>query len=392
MVHDFLPRGLSDFHELAPRVYSRGVAELANPARAPFASSERVYWLYLLVAVVLSFAVYIFQASREANAPHGVTRSVRGFFVFLFPKGTYGHRSAFIDFAYFVTSKAFGWFLVAPFLIELPETYRVTTALLTRAFPHRLVASSSSLGVDIAFTLVAAVAADFGLFVGHWLMHKVPLLWEFHKVHHSAQVMTPITVYRQHPIDDILNISMSAVCAGIAEGVFGFAIGLSPHLIVVLGLNVVVFAFYVFGFNLRHSHVWLSYGPTISKIFVSPAQHQIHHSDQPKHFDKNMGFIFSLWDRMAGTAYIPETREELKFGLGNAEEDQKFLSLPGIYVTPFVSIFRNRKSMLAIGAPARAVLVLVASVVVVLIVSGHFLPAPDPSTPSASEAAIVMAR
>lgn len=360
---------------------------MANPARAPFASSERVYWLYLLVAVVLSFAVYIFQAAREADAPRGVG----GFFVFLFPKGTYGHRSAFVDFAYFVTSKAFGWFLVAPFLIELPETYRVTTALLTHAFPHRLVASTSSLGVDIAFTLVAAVAADFGLFVGHWLMHKVPLLWEFHKVHHSAQVMTPITVYRQHPIDDILNISMSAVCAGLAEGIFGFAIGLSPHLIVVLGLNMVVFAFYFFGFNLRHSHVWLSYGPTISKIFVSPAQHQIHHSDQPKHFDKNLGFIFSIWDRLAGTAYIPVVREDVTFGLGN-EEDKEFLSLPALYARPFISIFRNRKSIFAIGAPARAVIFVVASIVVALLVSGHFLPAPDPSTQTAPDAAIVTAR
>jgi sterol desaturase/sphingolipid hydroxylase (fatty acid hydroxylase superfamily) len=373
---------------LAVHDLPRGLAELANPARAPFQSSERVYWPYLLVAVVLSFAVYLAQASREAN---NARRGVKGFFVFLFPRDTYGHRSAFVDFAYFVTSKALGWLLVAPFLIELPETYRVTTALLVRAFPHRAIASTSSFGVDIAFTLVAAVAADFGLFVGHWLMHKVPLLWEFHKVHHSAQVMTPITVYRQHPIDDILNISMSAVCAGIAEGVFGFAIGLTPHLIVVLGLNVVVFAFYFFGFNLRHSHVWLSYGPRISKIFVSPAQHQIHHSDQPKHFDKNMGFIFSLWDRIAGTAYIPETREELTFGLGN-EEDKEFLSLGGLYVRPFVSVFKNRRSVFSIGAPARAVLLVVASIVIVLLVGGHVVPKPEAPTSGTSDAATITAR
>ncbi len=348
-----------------------------------------MYWLYLLVAVVLSFAVYIFQAAREASdAPRGV----KGFFVFLFPKDTYGHRSAFVDFAYFITSKAFGWFLVAPFLLELPETYRVTTALLTRLFPHRVIASTSSLGVDIAFTVVAAIAADFGLFIGHWLMHKVPLLWEFHKVHHSAQVMTPITVYRQHPVDDILNISMSAVCAGITQAVFGFAIGLTPHLIVVLGLNVIVFAFYFFGFNLRHSHVWLSYGPTINKIFVSPAQHQIHHSNQPKHFDKNMGFILTLWDRIAGTAYIPEAREDLKFGLGN-EEDADFLSLGGLYARPFINIFRNRKSLLVVGPAARAVLLVVAGVFAGLILSGHFLPAHDAAAPAeTSDAATVTAR
>ncbi|MEO7112873.1 MAG: sterol desaturase family protein [Polyangiaceae bacterium] len=354
-VHDVLPRGL---------------AELANPARAPFETTERVYWPYLLAAVLVSFVVYLVQSAREA-------RGVRGFFVFLFPGDTYKHRSTFVDFAFFFTSKALAWVLVAPWLIALPETFRVTTTLLARAFPHRPIVSTSSIAVDIAFTVVAAIAADFGLFVGHWLMHRVPLLWEFHKVHHSAQVMTPLTVYRQHPVDDILAISMSALWGGIGQGVFAFAIGLEPHLVVVLGLNVVVFAFYVFGFNLRHSHVWVSYGPHISKVFISPAQHQIHHSDQTKHFDKNLGFIFAIWDRVAGTLYVPEGREEVKFGLGS-DEDREFLSLWRLYARPFISVTQNGRSMLTIGTRAIVVALAVVSILVAVIVGGRLLPKPKP--------------
>lgn len=346
------------------------MAELANPARAPFETTERVYWPYLLVAVALSLIVYVVQSAREQ-------RGVKHFLVFLFPGKTYLHRSTFVDLAFFFSSKALAWVLVAPFLIALPETVRVTTAVLTHAFPHRPIVSTSSLAVDVAFTIIAAISADFGLFVGHWLMHRVPLLWEFHKVHHSAQVMTPLTVYRQHPIDDILAISMAALWGGIGQGVFAFAIGLEPHLIVVLGLNIVVFAFYAFGFNLRHSHVWVSYGPHINKIFISPAQHQIHHSNQPKHFDKNLGFIFAFWDRVAGTLYVPQQREEVSFGLGS-DEDQEFMSLWKLYARPFISIGQSGRRVLAMGMPARIVALAVIGVVVAVLVGGHMLAKPDP--------------
>ncbi|MFZ1773759.1 MAG: sterol desaturase family protein, partial [Rhizobiaceae bacterium] len=85
------------------------------------------------------------------------------------------------------------------------------------------------------------------------------------------------------------------------------------------GANLMVVFFNVIGNNLRHSHVWISYGPVIEHVFSSPAQHQIHHSRAQEHHNKNYGEIFSLWDWMFGTLYIPQGREEIAFGLGDAD-------------------------------------------------------------------------
>src|SRR5690606_39715058 len=48
------------------------------------------------------------------------------------------------------------------------------------------------------------------------------------------------------------------------------------------GSNVVFALFHLLGSNLRHSHIWWSFGPTLSRILISPAQHQIHHSKDRK--------------------------------------------------------------------------------------------------------------
>jgi sterol desaturase/sphingolipid hydroxylase (fatty acid hydroxylase superfamily) len=69
----------------------------------------------------------------------------------------------------------------------------------------------------------------------------------------------------------------------------------------VLGVDVVGFAFAVLGANLRHSHVWLSYGPFVERLAISPAHHQVHHSVDAKHHDRNFGSALAIWDWMFGT-------------------------------------------------------------------------------------------
>jgi len=75
--------------------------------------------------------------------------------------------------------------------------------------------------------------------------------------------------------------------------------------------------------------VWLS------KILISPAQHQIHHSVDPKHFDRNFGLIFSIWDQLGGSHYIPRGYEKLTYGLSR-DEPNPFKSVAEIYYKPFV--------------------------------------------------------
>ena len=70
--------------------------------------------------------------------------------------------------------------------------------------------------------------------------------------------------------------------------------------------------------HLRHSHMWIAFTGLAGRILQSPAHHQIHHSTNPAHFDKNLGFALAVWDWAFGTLAIPaRTREPIVFGVGD---------------------------------------------------------------------------
>ncbi|MFP6758900.1 MAG: sterol desaturase family protein, partial [Alphaproteobacteria bacterium] len=132
------------------------------------------------------------------------------------------------------------------------------------------------MAIRVAYSITFFVMLDFGHYVAHIASHKIPLLWEFHKVHHSAEVLTPITSSRFHPIDLYILNTGRGVGAAIATGIFYYLGAGEVTLSMVFGAHVAVTAYQVIG-NLRHSHVWVSYGP-LNHILVSPAMHQIHHT------------------------------------------------------------------------------------------------------------------
>ena len=208
------------------------------------------------------------------------------------------------------------------------------TGWLARHFePLFPAADPSGVGVRLLYTALVLLALDLGNFIGHFLQHRVPLLWEFHKVHHSAQVLTPVTVYRMHPIDDIVAGACSALCIGAVVGAFAWGLGHPVWEVLVTGVNLGLFLFYLFGYNLRHSHVWVAYPKWLSWLLVSPAQHQIHHSTAPRHFNKNLGSSFLLGS-CGEYALRPQGRESLEFGIGNGEDEQ-FNGVAALYLLPF---------------------------------------------------------
>lgn len=171
------------------------------------------------------------------------------------------------------------------------------------------------LWLPLLYTATFFIVDDFARFFLHYLMHKFPLLWAFHKVHHSAQVLTPFTVLRTHPVEGILFSIRGSLVQGLCIASFVFAFGNQFSLVTVLGSNIFVFAFNVLGANLRHSHVYLRYFPWLEKWLISPAQHQIHHSVETRHFDKNMGVILAVWDRLFGTLHISDPQPPKAVGL-----------------------------------------------------------------------------
>jgi sterol desaturase/sphingolipid hydroxylase (fatty acid hydroxylase superfamily) len=216
----------------------------------------------------------------------------------------------------------------------------LTSGTLTAALGHGPVFSQgeNTAALMILYSVTVFIAFDFGSYVAHYLSHKVPILWEFHKVHHSAAVLTPLTVMRVHPVNFLVKSSVPAVTAGIVTGIFAYVLAEEPRssTFLVIGffnVSIITFATNIFA-NLRHSHLWLSFGPILSHILSSPAQHQIHHSIEPRHVDRNLGNVLSFWDWMFGTLYVPRTKESFEIGLKDGEH-QFYSDIATLYVLPF---------------------------------------------------------
>jgi sterol desaturase/sphingolipid hydroxylase (fatty acid hydroxylase superfamily) len=82
----------------------------------------------------------------------------------------------------------------------------------------------------------------------------------------------------------------------------------------------------------RHTHYKISFG-ALDNYILSPHWHQLHHSADPRHYDKNFGLLLSVWDRMFGTAFVPDPAEDMKFGLIDRDKDD-YQSLFGLYLLP----------------------------------------------------------
>jgi sterol desaturase/sphingolipid hydroxylase (fatty acid hydroxylase superfamily) len=95
----------------------------------------------------------------------------------------------------------------------------------------------------------------------------------------------------------------------------------------------------------------------LGRVILSPAHHQIHHSDNPIHFDKNFGSCLSVWDWLFGTLWMPERkRERLNFGIETRARSHH--TAIGGLVTPFVCAWerlrRNLRSSRTVSSTASA--------------------------------------
>ena len=240
----------------------------------------------------------------------------------LFPKTKWlsaSHRAdiGFVLFNAFLMGVLFGWALL---------TYNWVSAVVIDGLVGTFGASQPTALADIwvrlILTLGLFVAFEFAYWLDHFLSHRVPILWEFHRVHHEAETLTPFTVFRVHPVDSIVYYNISAICMGLTNGVLAFAFGTNQHQFTITDTNVIIVcAFHLF-IHLQHSHMWITFPGVLGRIFMSPAGHQIHHSMNPAHFNRNMGGALSIFDWLFGTLYVPsKSPEKLTFGVAQEHAD-----------------------------------------------------------------------
>ncbi|MBI5016209.1 MAG: sterol desaturase family protein [Deltaproteobacteria bacterium] len=171
--------------------------------------------------------------------------------------------------------------------------------------------------------LVTAVAfMDFMLYVWHLLNHEMPLLWRFHRVHHSDLNMDVSTATRFH----IGELSISAAL----KIALVFFLGLRLVELVVFELLLVLCA------QFQHSVVRVPgwFERAFWAFFVPPSMHRIHHSVVIRERNTNYGTIFSVWDRFLGTLLTGVNQSGIRIGMG-AYPDLETLGLGRLLAMPF---------------------------------------------------------
>lgn len=300
-----------------------------------FDLNGRLGVLFLGISYLVAYGLFRYRRR------HGLSEA-RSFWQFIGGRQVHWHPSARLDYLYYFLRGVLKVALVLP-VIALVDPYILRSADYAAFFTQLWGARpqlGDNLGLSLLYGLGVFVLSDF---TGYWVHRAFHCgwLWEFHKVHHSAPVMVPATAARVHVLEKIAGRLIELAVLGAYAGAFWYACGGEVSRYTLFGVTYLVFIFNALASNLRHSHVWLSFGPHLEHIFNSPAQHQIHHSDAPRHFHKNFGTNLSIWDWLFGTLYVTTpTPESIRFG--TAEQDShRYLSLYSLTILPFVDTARR---------------------------------------------------
>lgn len=208
----------------------------------------------------------------------------------------------------------------------------------------------SPTALAVVYSLTLFIAWDASRFAAHWLMHKLPLLWAFHQVHHSAERLSPLTFHRVHPVESLIYDLRGAITTGGVAGLFYWLTRGEAEALTLLGVPALGLALNVLTGNLRHSELWVRFPPAVERWLMSPAQHQLHHSAAPEHFDKNLGTWLSCWDRLAGSLVLSDA-PPAAFGLPPGERNHRDDLLSAL-LGPFVAALRavvGPRSLAALG-------------------------------------------
>ena len=284
-------------------------------------------WPYLLSSLALAWVIYVLAKRRGRT-------SATSFREFAFPARLYRHRSTLLDFRFVAID------IVLTFLIYVPVMTGIGllgVKMMTWVLVGHLGWEPPSALSPIAIVIAAAgflLLHDLINYWAHVLFHKVPLLWSFHQVHHSAEVLTPAAAYRVHPVEIMSFAVLQAPAVGLSAFFYENILGRDQQITMIFGVSIVGFVLALLGTHLRHSHIWMSYGPVLNRLFMSPAHHQIHHSIDPQHWNKNFSVKLAVWDALFGTLYVPREPETLQVGLPDADS-RDFTTVRKLYFLPF---------------------------------------------------------
>lgn len=158
--------------------------------------------------------------------------------------------------------------------------------------------------------LVFFLVSDFVQWNTHRLLHRVPLLWNFHKVHHSVKEMGFAAHLRYHWMEPVMYKSLLYIPIAIIGGFNAEDVAIVHFFALTVG-------------HLNHANLGWDYGP-FRYILNNPKMHIWHHAKElPKHtkYGVNYGITLSIWDYLFKTDHIPYNGRDIELGF---EDDSTF--------------------------------------------------------------------
>jgi sterol desaturase/sphingolipid hydroxylase (fatty acid hydroxylase superfamily) len=161
--------------------------------------------------------------------------------------------------------------------------------------------------------------------LGYWIhrLQHTRFFWPFHSVHHSQQTLTFVTFYRFHFVEEFF--------ANAAAIIPLLLLGAPPK----VWLPISFLQWFLQA--IQHSELNWRMGP-LYRAIAGPVFHSIHHSPDPKYFNKNFGMAFSFWDFLFGTAVDAPDRCR-NYGVAGLNMPETIL---GQFLMPFRMLYRQR--------------------------------------------------
>lgn len=259
-----------------------------------FNPQQRLYWGYLLSALVIALAYLACKPRAQQSRIRTRLGEVKAYWL---------HPSALLDYRYFIAVWLVKMYILLPLILSA-KTVALYTNLVLLKLHAPLHLSWPAVAVTLCYTTALFITSEFTRYWLHRWLHTVPWLWQFHKVHHSAPVLNPLTFYRVHPMENFLFGLRYALTAGMVTGVFLWIFGAGLDVYMIGGANIFIWLMAMLGGNLRHSHIYLRYPKWLERWLISPAQHQLHHTYQ--YAARNFGGYLSVFDRTFGTLQTSE--------------------------------------------------------------------------------------
>jgi sterol desaturase/sphingolipid hydroxylase (fatty acid hydroxylase superfamily) len=206
----------------------------------------------------------------------------------------------------------------------------IVSSLFTIAVAHYISLDRSHVGIVgmISIPIIAGTVSflvlDLYMYFWHRLMHRLPIAWRFHRIHHTDRSMNVSTAYRFHPIE--------IISSSVPKLVLIWWLGISSNFVLIYEL---VFTVVV---ALHHSNLRIpgSIDRLLAHVILTPNYHRIHHSQIVSETNSNYGSVLIWWDRIFGTHHSRLDVDHIQLGVG---DETRELNIWQSLTQPFAETF-----------------------------------------------------